>query len=133
VEGGAEAEAESLLAEPAEPIPDTGLHSPVTSPWDCETSVTSGPGLGNTTSLVSGVEQPLLRFATKSEGRDENDALARFLLPDPLTITDAQFMYISRLPMLLNQVHAKRAAPAGASEGTVKGKVPPDDVGQLPM
>lgn len=35
-------------------------------------------------------------------------------------VTCAQFMYISRLPILLNQVHASRASPLGASEGILK-------------
>ena len=38
----------------------------------------------------------------------------------PVMETRAQFMYISRLPMLLNQVHARIALPLLASGGIVK-------------
>lgn len=123
-----------LAAEPP-PIPLTALQVPTTSPGDFETFVTSGPGSGNFTSVVSLVVHPLPRFATKSDGRDVKEVPARFAArftpEDPVIVIDAQFMYISRLPTLLNQVHAKRAAPAGASEGTANLKEPP--VGQSPM
>jgi hypothetical protein len=33
---------------------------------------------------------------------------------EPAIVTHAQFMYISRFPISLNQVHAKRAFPDGA-------------------
>lgn len=35
-------------------------------------------------------------------------------------VTGAQFMYISRLPTLLNQVQASVALPAGTESGMVK-------------
>ena len=43
---------------------------------------------------------------------------ALFLDP-PLTLIDAQFMYISRLPILLNQVQAKVYGPGVIPSGTV--------------
>jgi hypothetical protein len=46
-------------------------------------------------------------------------AEARFLDPPPM-VTAAQFMYISRLPIWLNQVQAKMASPEGVSAGTLK-------------
>jgi hypothetical protein len=39
---------------------------------------------------------------------------------DAVRVTGAQFMYISRLPILLNQVQAKVAVPVGRDVGTVK-------------
>ena len=39
---------------------------------------------------------------------------------DPVMVIGAQFMYISRLPILLNQVHAKTAVPVGSEVGIVK-------------
>jgi len=56
----------------------------------------------------------------------------RRLAPPPM-VTLAQFMYISRLPMWLNQVQARRAAPDLASEGMVKSKLESPWPGQLPM
>ena len=35
----------------------------------------------------------------------------------PVTVTGAQFMYISRLPILLNQVHASVYSPGEMPEG----------------
>ena len=42
------------------------------------------------------------------------------LLDPPVTLTDAQFMYISRLPTLLNQVHARVYAPGAMPAGIEK-------------
>jgi hypothetical protein len=39
---------------------------------------------------------------------------------DPVRVTGAQFMYISRFPTLLNQVHARVAFPVGRDVGMVK-------------
>jgi hypothetical protein len=82
--------------------------------------------------VVSTVVQPFPRFATKRDGREEKDVAALFLLAAPVMVTDAQFMYISLLPTLLNHVHANMAAPVVASEGTWKLKFPPVERGQLP-
>ena len=86
------------------------------------TSVTSGPGSGNVVSVPSIVVQPFPRLATKSDGREEKkilpqSLLARLPLADAVMVTDAQSMYISRLPTSLNQVQANIAAPWGASQG----------------
>jgi len=119
-------------AEEKSPIPATCLQVPVTPPGVFVTSVTSGPGSGNVVSVPSIVVQPFPRLATKSDGREEKGVLARFLarllLPDPVMVTDAQSMYISRLPTSLNQVQANIAAPVGASEGIWKLKLPPAGV-----
>jgi hypothetical protein len=127
--------------EAKSPIPATCLQVPVTPPGALETSVTSGPGSGNVRSVLSIVVQPFPRLATKSDGREEKDVPA--LLParsarlplDPVIVTDAQSMYISRLPTSLNHVQANIAAPCGASDGTWKLKLPPAGltVGQPPM
>lgn len=42
------------------------------------------------------------------------------LLDPPVTLIDAQFMYISRLPTLLNQVHARVYAPGAIPSGIEK-------------
>ena len=59
-------------------------------------------------------------FATNIAGKEgvsrpESSGMAKsvslrcvsLLLDPPVTLIDAQFMYISRLPILLNQVHAR--------------------------
>ena len=65
-------------------------------------------------------------------------------LPPPLTTMGAQFMYISRLPTLLNQVHASAYWPGAIPSGMLYSKVvgssapasspifPADDVGHPP-
>lgn len=45
--------------------------------------------------------------------------LRRFDEP-PVRVMGAQFMYISRLPILLNQVQASVAEPVGRDVGMVK-------------
>jgi hypothetical protein len=50
---------------------------------------------------------------------DRSRGCSRFEDPS-LMVTWAQFMYISRLPILLNHVHVKRAFPEGASLGIWK-------------
>lgn len=83
---------------------------------------TDEPGDGNFTSVASAVVQSVTgMFATNMSG---NEAVARpassgiayssvslrevsLLLEAPVTLMEAQFMYISRLPTLLNQVHAR--------------------------
>lgn len=42
------------------------------------------------------------------------------LLEPPVSVTGAQFMYISRFPTLLNQVQARVALPVGRVVGIVK-------------
>ena len=60
---------------------------------------------------------------------------ARFCLL-PVTVTGAQFMYISRLPMRLNQVQAMVYSPGETPSGTVKvyllALVPSGFAGRLP-
>jgi hypothetical protein len=102
------------------------------SPLTCK----SGPGLGKVTSLPGSVPQPFPTLATKTAGRAEKAvrfSTSRFF-DDPLPIvTLAQFMYISRLPTSLNQVQANNTSvPAGASEGMVKSKDPPVEMGHSP-
>lgn len=137
---------EAGLADPEakSPTPATCLHVPVTPPGALEAFVTSVPGSGNVRSVLSIVVQPFPRLATNSDGREEKEVPA--LLParsarsarlplEPAMVTDAQFIYISRLPTSLNQVQANMAAPWGASDGTWKLKLPPAGltVGHPPM
>lgn len=74
---------------------------------------TESPGLGNKTFFESTVVHPFPILATNMSGNE----LARFVSPGvsmsapllplpPVTVTGAQFMYISRLPTLLNHVQA---------------------------
>ena len=84
---------------------------------------TEAPGSGNCTSAESTVSQSLVgMFALNMPGKDaarsESSATPRvslreraLFLDPPLTLIEAQFMYISRLPILLNQVQAKVYAP----------------------
>lgn len=80
---------------------------------------TEAPGYGNSTSAESTVSQSLVgMFALNMPGKDDVVRLessgmprvslrvAALLFDPPLTLMDAQFMYISRLPILLNQVQA---------------------------
>jgi hypothetical protein len=60
---------------------------------------TSFPGFGNSRSLEATELQPLPTFALKTSGYEPSPEP-----PLPVIVTDAQFMYISRLPMLLNHV-----------------------------
>lgn len=73
------------------------------------TWVTSGPGFGNMTSVISIVlHDPDPRLATNMSGRAKKETAGAFPEPEGLELvmisTAAQFMYISRLPILLNQV-----------------------------
>lgn len=75
---------------------------------------TDGPGSGNLRSLLSAVLQLLMeaRLAMNMSGRfasrfaEMGARIMSRLLPPPVTVAGAQFMYISRLPILLNHVHA---------------------------
>jgi hypothetical protein len=76
------------------PIPFTAAQVPVKPvPAFVEEPVTSGPGLGKTTSWVSTVVQPFPRFATKRSGRDEKAVVLALFVPDPpAMVIEAQFM-----------------------------------------
>ena len=82
---------------------------------------TLGPGFGNCTSLESAVVQSLVGIlATNMGGKllgassrpassmavSFKGRLSRFPAAPPVTLTEAQFMYISRFPTLLNHVQA---------------------------
>lgn len=85
-------------------------------------SVVSGPGHGKPTSKFSEVPQLLPTLPTLAEKTSGLELKAVLSVPEPTPIvTLAQFMYISRLPILLNHVQAKRAGPVGVSLGTLKG------------
>ena len=86
-----------------------------------------------------------LRLASSSsvETVSGSGTVERFL-PPPLTTMGAQFMYISRLPTLLNQVHASAYWPGAMPSGMLYSKVvgssapasspifPAEDVGHPP-
>jgi hypothetical protein len=95
---------------------------------------TDSPGFGNRRSVLSTVLQPGPILATNISGRALKAAMSRSanwvafrvsrslsrLDEPPVRVTGAQFMYISRLPILLNQVHASVASPVGRLVGIVK-------------
>ena len=75
---------------------------------------TDVPGSGNCTSAESTVSQSVVgMLALNMAGKD---TVALFFDP-PLTLIDAQFMYISRLPILLNHVQAKVYDPGVIPSG----------------
>jgi len=120
-EGGAGAEGAEGPEEPQVPVGAPSLAWLIT----CK----SAPGLGNLTSVPSGTAHPLPTLATIMSGLS-----ARVEVPLPVMVTAAQFMYISRLPVLLNHVQEKMASPDFASVGTVKSNVwsPPAGFTQPP-
>jgi len=63
---------------------------------------TFGPGLGISMSTLSTVVHPLPTLATNMSGYELSPE------PPPVISTEAQFMYISLLPILLNQDQPKR-------------------------
>ena len=101
--------------------------------WPLQNFSTEVPGSGNCTSAESTVVQSVagmlaLNMAGKDvESRSVSSGMAkvslrvasRFLDP-PLTLTDAQFMYISLFPILLNQVQAKVYGPGVIPSGMEK-------------
>ena len=111
----------ALEFDPDDPPPATTLQlGPVGAVSVPEPSFsTEAPGSGNSTSAESTVSQSLVgMFALNMPGKDDVVRLessgmprvslrvAALLFDPPLTLMDAQFMYISRLPILLNQVQA---------------------------
>ena len=116
----------SVSDEAFDELPDAPHLGPVggvkTSALLALASSTDAPGSGNLTSAPSAVVQSVAgMFAMNMSG---NEAVARpessgiaysrvslrevsLLLDAPVTLMEAQFMYISRLPTLLNQVHAR--------------------------
>jgi hypothetical protein len=97
---------------------------------------TESPGLGKARSVESTVPHPLLILAVNMFGRALKAAVSRSMSwvmlrvmrsssslrldEAPVMVTGAQFMYISRFPILLNQVHARVAVPVGSDVGIVK-------------
>lgn len=93
---------------------------------------TEAPGSGNCKSAESTVVQSVAgMFALNMAGKDavarsESSGMPRASLrvvslffDPPLTLIDAQFMYISRLPILLNQVQANVYDPGVIPSGIV--------------
>jgi len=82
--------------------------------------MSESPGSGNWTSLLSWDVQLLPMLAVNMSGKASNAEVSRLAVELPVMVTGAQFMYISRLPTLLNHVHAMVALPAGTESGMVK-------------
>ena len=87
------AEPPDELDDEPPPIPPTAAQVPVKPVPDfVEDPVTSGPGLGKTTSSVSTVVQPFPKFATNMSGRDEKATVLALFVPDPpAMVMEAQF------------------------------------------
>ena len=137
VTGEAAAEADGEAPEdPEEPeLPDEDdpaaqLPTGATSGFE-PANWTESPGSGNLRSVESAVLQPLPTLATNIAGNDEarlekpgadlalgisGSETSRLLAP--VTVTGAQFMYISRFPIRLNQVHANVYWPGVIPSGT---------------
>ena len=90
---GDPAEPPDELDDEPPPIPPTAAQVPVKPVPDfVEDPVTSGPGLGKTTSSVSTVVQPFPKFATNMSGRDEKATVLALFVPDPpAMVMEAQF------------------------------------------
>jgi hypothetical protein len=100
VDGAGELAAGDDPAEPPDelddeppPIPFTAAQVPVKPVPDfVEVPVTSGPGLGKTTSSDSTVVQPFPMFATNMSGRDEKATVLALFVPEPpAMVMEAQF------------------------------------------
>lgn len=121
-----------------EPDPDVAPQAPVGGADLVLFTSTSGPGFGKMTSEDSTVVQPLPMLAVKIVGRLEKESdgprLAILMpLPPPPTVTTAQFMYISRFPIVLNHVQANTASSVrGVSLGSVNRKLLDPCRGQEP-
>lgn len=59
-------------------------------------------------------------LAVNMSGKASKAEVSRLVEELPVMVTGAQFMYISRLPILLNHVQAMVALPAGTESGMVK-------------
>ena len=150
-DGGAAAEATAELAgapapELLEPELDPEDDAAVTQvPWGAVRAApgtmpaywTYWPGSGKRRSALSVEMQPLPMLARNIGGnvvrlvkpgleggasRPRTVGISRLLEP-PVTVTGAQFMYISRLPTLLNQVQARVYWPGEMPSGTENWKV----------
>jgi hypothetical protein len=96
---------------------------------------TESPGFGKMRSVESWVPQPFPMFATNILGRALKEAVSRSTIwvmlrsisssyslrfDEPaVRVTGAQFIYISRLPTLLNHDQARVADPVGIFVGIV--------------
>ena len=100
------------LAAPTAPQLPTG--SAIASSWSEGGPTSEAPGSGYLTFMLSGTVQPFPILATNMAGRGACCRLdtgvlagAYLFLVAAVIWTLAQFMYISRLPILLFHVHAK--------------------------
>ena len=117
-----------------EPLPGSQSGVPLQAGWPSGRRffgspflLTTEPGLGKTMSYPSVVMQPLM-LATNIWGKlsrlvkpGVSASASRFLDP-PSTVMGAQFMYISRLPIRLNQVQARVYFPGEMPSGMAKSK-----------
>lgn len=86
------------------PVGGTGALAPNLS--------TDWPGSGKATSSLCGVVQSVTgTLATNMSGKEAARDVRSLGFEPPVTVTGAQFMYISRLPTLLNHVHASVYCP----------------------
>lgn len=129
VAAGEETCAEEAPPDDEPPVATAPAHPEMVETVPEPILVTAVPGLGNPRSEPSAaLQEAVAMLATNMLGRASKVAWSRsmsmvalpsrFAVPEPIVI-GAQFMYISRLPTLLNHVQARVASPAGRS-GTGK-------------
>lgn len=113
------------LDDPAAPEPEPPAQLPAGgAEFPVPAFETESPGSGNWRSSDSVVVQPFPMFALNRSGNllsrlkkvssvaiRSVSFLRSLLFEPPVTVTGAQFMYISRLPILLNQVQARVYLP----------------------
>lgn len=150
--------AEPASPEPAEPEPEpdeadeADAQEPTGGPKSAGFPflITFLPGLGKTRSVDSLVWQSpetdwmlalnisgrelRSRFSKTSSSTPGTMVSFKSRFPDPpVTVIGAQFMYISRFPTLLNQVHARVYSPGATPAGMEYSKVEaPEPLGSLP-
>ena len=132
-EAGEEDPAADALELELDPDPDDPQFEPVGGvSVPLPNLSTEVPGSGNCTSAESTVSQSDVgMFALNIAGKDavarsESSEMPRvsfrvaaLLFDPPLILTEAQFIYISRFPILLNQVQANVYAPGVIPSGIV--------------
>lgn len=137
--GAAEVATEAAeVGLPVEPLEGLPHDAPVGAARSVDVAVPrssrESPGTGKTTSLLSTLVQPFPILATNMSGSALKAAVSRSKIMVALRasssssrldvpaviVIGAQFIYISRFPILLNQVQAKTAVPVGREDGTVK-------------
>ena len=108
---GCGAEAPDVLPDEPEPAAAAPHLGPVGGSFLADCSRFADPGFGKARSPPSCVVQSVAgMLATNMSGNEVSRSViscSSLFFEPPVTVTGAQFMYISRLPILLNHVHAR--------------------------